>query len=319
MARMMTPEEFALGGMRDGVQLDPVAYLLGALRNRFSALEEEARLSSMTEMLAFQRRPGEHIDSLLARYETVRQRAAVEGQFAMSIEGCSLQLLRAIGIQSQHLYTLLQPFGGRLPSTDVQFQATTAQLSRHGHISEGFRGNVASALSGPMRQARQGSYWSDQQHQPAAPTYPAQHYYGPSSSSSSWDHMLPQHAVAQPDPFALWSPGGSQAADTWAQQRTFLQQSDWTGEQVYFDAPAEETDSATSSDSGNKEVTDIDFAHLSDRDASEQLCWAYRQARRAWRQFTGKPVRRFRCVIERAEGYREGEGEGFFRTQDDTC
>ena len=48
-----------MGGVRNGVQMDPVTYLLAALRSRFAALDEEARLGSMTEMLAFQRKPGE--------------------------------------------------------------------------------------------------------------------------------------------------------------------------------------------------------------------------------------------------------------------
>jgi hypothetical protein len=111
MARMVTPQEMAMGGLINGVAVDPVTYLLGSLHARFAALEEESRLTSMTEMFAFTQRPGETINALLARYETVRQRAAIEGQFVMSIEGCSLQVLRACNIQSQHLFTLLQPFG----------------------------------------------------------------------------------------------------------------------------------------------------------------------------------------------------------------
>jgi hypothetical protein len=47
--------------------------MLGALQVWFAALEEETRLSSMTEMLAFTRRLGESINALLARYEIVRQ------------------------------------------------------------------------------------------------------------------------------------------------------------------------------------------------------------------------------------------------------
>ena len=78
--------------------MDPVTYMLGALQTRFAALEEETRLTSMTEMLAFTRRPGEAINAVLARYEIVRQRAAVEGQIVMSMEGCSMQLLRACNI-----------------------------------------------------------------------------------------------------------------------------------------------------------------------------------------------------------------------------
>ena len=53
------------GGMQNGIMVDPVSYLLIALQRRFSALEEESHLTAMTEMLAFQRRPGEHINSLL--------------------------------------------------------------------------------------------------------------------------------------------------------------------------------------------------------------------------------------------------------------
>ena len=74
---------------------DPVTYLLGALQLRFANLEEETRLQSMTEMLAFARRQGEDINALLTRYEVVRQRAANEGRFVMSVERSALQILRA--------------------------------------------------------------------------------------------------------------------------------------------------------------------------------------------------------------------------------
>ncbi len=48
MARMITPQEMMFGGVRNGVAMDPVTYMLGALQTRFAALEEETRLSSMT-------------------------------------------------------------------------------------------------------------------------------------------------------------------------------------------------------------------------------------------------------------------------------
>ena len=80
-ARCMSPQEIIAGGWRGGVLYDPVTYLLGALQLRFANLEEETRLQSMTEMLAFARRQGEDINALLTRYEVVRQRAANEGRF----------------------------------------------------------------------------------------------------------------------------------------------------------------------------------------------------------------------------------------------
>ena len=66
LARMITPQEVAQGGMRGGVQLDPVSYLLGALQLRFANLDEESRLQSMTELLAFTRFGGENINAVLA-------------------------------------------------------------------------------------------------------------------------------------------------------------------------------------------------------------------------------------------------------------
>ena len=64
-ARMISPQEIMSGGWRDGVLLDPVTSLLGALQLRF-ANREETRLQSMTEMLAFARRSGENINALIA-------------------------------------------------------------------------------------------------------------------------------------------------------------------------------------------------------------------------------------------------------------
>ena len=83
IGRMMTPAEVTQGGIVGGQALDLVTHLLQASHTRFSNLAEQGRLTSMTEMLAFQRRPHETINSLIARYETVRQRAATPGQFTM--------------------------------------------------------------------------------------------------------------------------------------------------------------------------------------------------------------------------------------------
>ena len=162
MARMLTPHEMMHGGPPHhnphGPPVDPVTFLLGALHQRFSALEEESRLTCTMELMAFARKPGENVNSLLSRYETVRQRAALEGQFVMSVEGCAVQILRACGIGPQHLFTLLQPFQGQLPQTDQQFNQLCTQLRRYGHISENAPGNIASALQGHPRQARPGAY-----------------------------------------------------------------------------------------------------------------------------------------------------------------
>ncbi len=71
MARTLCPEELRIVSR---VQLDAVSYLAVALHQNFVQMDEETRLSAMTEFFMLQRRPGESINSLLARYEIVRDR-----------------------------------------------------------------------------------------------------------------------------------------------------------------------------------------------------------------------------------------------------
>ena len=120
----------------------------------------------MSEMLAFARRPSESINAVLARYEVVRQRAALEGQFVMSNEGCALQLLRACGVQAQHLFNVLQPFGGQLPQNDVQFQELCAQLRHYGHISENAPAMLLPPCVGRPGRRDQGRIWRAAMHEP---------------------------------------------------------------------------------------------------------------------------------------------------------
>ena len=82
------------------------------LHARFAPVGEETRLQAMTDLLSFGRRNGEGINLVLTRYEIVRQRARAEGFFAMSAEGCALQLLRACGVSTNQM---MQVFNRSIP------------------------------------------------------------------------------------------------------------------------------------------------------------------------------------------------------------
>ena len=258
-------QEILHGGIRNGVQLDPVLHMLAALQDRFAALGEEARLASMTEMLAFPRRPGETISALFARYEIVRQRAAIEGQFVVSVEGCALQLLRACNIHPNQLMLLLQPFAGMMPTTEPQFNQLVQQLRRHGHVAEGTHGNIATVLSGPLRQARPNAYFAEEQAEQAewiSPN-PASHTY--LSNSTGGRDSYP----AATEPLVSWAAGGSGYTEPGS--------SAWPGPVSAFPATAEEeedidADSATSSDTGNEELPEIPgLDNMSQVDAAELI------------------------------------------------
>ena len=157
LARTMSPLELIHGGVANGVQLDPVSYLIQGLQARYALLDDESRLAAMTEMLAFGRKPGESVNAVLTRYAITRQRARNEGQFVMSVEGCALQLLRAVNVNHNELIQFLQPTQGRLPTTEFEFTNLQSAMRRIGHIAEHSPNNIASSLAG-NRPPRPGAY-----------------------------------------------------------------------------------------------------------------------------------------------------------------
>ena len=76
LGRAITPNEIMHGDLIHGVHHESAPYIIAGLHARFALLDEEARLSAMTEMLAFARRPHEIINGLLTPYEVIRPRAA---------------------------------------------------------------------------------------------------------------------------------------------------------------------------------------------------------------------------------------------------
>ena len=106
-AREIPPQIIVQGGVVNGTPTDPMTYLIHALAENYSALGEEQRLHAMTEMMSFQRKPGELTDQLLTRFDSVRMRAIQQGQLNMSIQGLTWLLLRAIGISDNDLINLL--------------------------------------------------------------------------------------------------------------------------------------------------------------------------------------------------------------------
>ena len=204
----------------------------------------------------------------------------------MTCEGNALQVLRALNTTATELVALLQPFGGRYPGNEQELAQLFQILRRQRHISEGNPGNIASSLSGPMRQARPGAYFGDQQeseHQQA--------FYG----------MQPN---TQEHPPAFWSPGGSVHAEA-GYPATHTQQAYTTS----FDEDDSGTDTETSSDSGNEHIETQDYTGWSEPQVAEHVYMQYRNAKRVWRRYTKKPVRAFRSGFKKFHR-RKGSGKG---------
>ena len=91
----------------------------------------------MQELMGFHRRQGEDTDALVARYRTLRHRAAQNGGgMLMNWEGYTWLLLRACGVNSTQPMQLLSPWQGRFPATQNEFEDLQVQLRRMARILE---------------------------------------------------------------------------------------------------------------------------------------------------------------------------------------
>ena len=63
------------GGIINGIVADPVTFLMHHLGERFAPLGEESRLQATTALFGFQRQHNARIDSVLQRFDSIRQQA----------------------------------------------------------------------------------------------------------------------------------------------------------------------------------------------------------------------------------------------------
>ena len=273
LARSLTPAEVYNGGVVNGIQLDPVSFLLHGLQARFAPLDEETRLRAAQDLLSFSRRQGETVDTVISRFELTRQRARAEGGGAVSIETGALLLLRACGVSAEQFQVLTQPFGLRLPTTEPEFAAMTHHLRRMGHIVERYPNNIASGLratSGPVNQ-----------------TYMAEAGTGSSSGEHVSDWPMPEAGLG-----------------SW---RSVPDSADWAFA-AYEAEDASDTASATSSDHEDAFPVE-DLQGMTAQQVDEYLFGQYQHAKRRWRRYTGKPVRALRRVLRR-KGKGKGTHKG---------
>ena len=273
LARNLNYQERTTGGVINGQQVDPVTYLLSHLATHFAPLGEESRLSAISELMQFSRNSNEPIDSMLARFLTLRFRASQGGNgVAMSWEGYSWLLLRACGINQHQLLNVLQPYQGRFPSTEAEFNAMQLTLRRMGHILEHTPGNIASQLR-------------------AAPT---RNFFAGEGDQ-----------FGQPQPNDPWSAG----PDPWSSSAAYNARS--VAANAYA-ATGSEQDSGTDSDTISSLGEQVDhsdpaLAGLTPNQIDEHLFWAYEKAKSRWRKHMHKAAHKVRKFLKRSG---KGKGKG---------
>ena len=104
IVREVPPDQLAnesatdLGNGNDPVWHSGADLLIQGLSARFSPLQVEAAIGSMTELVAFKRKPGESIDRANTRFELLRHKAGNLGNFNIGIPNLAWMLLNALSI-----------------------------------------------------------------------------------------------------------------------------------------------------------------------------------------------------------------------------
>jgi len=213
MALNCAYDDLTNGAMVNGVHLGPVTYLLTQLAAAYAPLGEEVRLKAMSDLMMFQRLNGENTDALVARFRQLRYLAAQGGAgINMSWEGYCWLLIRAVGVTSNQLLTVLQPFQGRFPNTEQEFEEMIMTMRRMGHILEGSVGNLAQQLRTPPSGATAASLfptWGNHTQQPVPATL--------------MQHAFPSYTP--PPPVQSWAP-----TDPWSAQDPWQSQQQQAGQ-----------------------------------------------------------------------------------------
>ena len=120
LIRELTPQQLQHGDVdpQTGAHYTGLMLLVNVLARRYAPLEAENTTKSISEFLSFKRMPGETIDSVLVRFDILRNRAQARAGFAVNLTGLSWLLLQSLGLNAEMWDRLLAPIGGLMPQNE---------------------------------------------------------------------------------------------------------------------------------------------------------------------------------------------------------
>ncbi|CAK8987555.1 Uncharacterized protein SCF082_LOCUS1028, partial [Durusdinium trenchii] len=296
LIRELTPQQLQHGDVdpNTGQQLTGLMLLVAVLARRYAPLEAENTTKSIAEFLSFRRQPGEAIDSVLVRFDILRNRANVRAGFAVNWTGLSWLLLQSLGLNAEMWDRLLAPLGGQMPQNEHELGGLMERIRRLFHLKEGrmqYHGHQG-AMGDP------GQFFTEGYFPTFAPEGAAGSAFlagGPSPPDPWSSYVQSGHSPlnSSPDPNACCGPMSSHAF-----------QADRADQAVccptcgmYFQDDGFSTD--TSSDDGTEMMSDDQI------DPSEAYL-QYAFARKRWRRVSNKFPRRYRKHGKGSRGFGKG-------------
>ena len=215
---------------------------------------------------------------------TLRYRAPQGGiGMTLSWAGYAWLVLRACSCNSNQLLQLLQPYQGRFPNTEAEFNALTMALRRMGHILAGTAGNVSNQLrSAPQRGffadshtfvATQGDPWQNEGQDPWS------NGRGPWAQSAS---------TAQVSLF--WHGSAGPIATAPAPAATTISS--------FLAGAAHDIDSETMPHHRRPRLHRSDLTEMTPNEVDEHLFFQYQKSKANWRKRMHRPTRKVRQSVK---------------------
>eukprot|EP00435_Cladocopium_sp_Y103_P070385 s66_g35.t1 len=280
--------------LRDGVwegnmHIPGLMLVCRTLAQRFAPLESELQTRTMSELMNFQRLPGESIDSSLTRFEVLRHRVGQRGGLVMNATSQAYLLLNGLRLHPQQWDRALLPIDGQLPMNEMELNQLMDRLRRVGRLQEGHFG--VSNRQGATGEV--GAYYFPMFD--ATPTpgggLDGFTYYGNNGPQS----FQPQQPQMQPDmPGSSGLIGQSMQSSFPAMPNDEVIEDQCTRCGMYYE---DEFSSSTESDVGDddSEAGQL-YAHYNNDPSllGNVLYGDYMLAKQRWRRFSGRPPRRYR-------------------------
>ena len=287
-ARSLPPNALVAGGMVAGVHHDPMVFLIHSIASNWGDLGKETAMAATMELNNFSKKLGENSDSLIIRFELVRDRASQDGGMDISIRQAAVTLLTSVGPTDEQLQRLLDPTDGLFPSDEPEYTRMVTKLRRMGHIIEGHHNNIAKMLR-PQR-GRDGNntyHIGDTSDNPGtADPWTVSDPWGGTGTGSGRYAPSPAYPAFTPPYTADVQMGyavggdGDGMADSDCGTDTDTVSSRWSQPEDFSAIPGPPPGSTSSQ-------------------VNEHLFWAYQRAKSNWRRHSEKPVRRARRFIKR--------------------
>ena len=234
-------------------------------------------------------------------------------------EGYSYLFLRATGVSPNQLLTILQPYAGRFPNTQQEFEDMTLAVRRMARIIEGHPGNLAQSLQAPANMFATPDQQNPQDGGPNGVAYPTWNSYG---QHPAWNNYQPM-GLGAADPMNAappWQAAGSAQNPAGQYSGYNNQQSQDPGYNYQSIGEDSGTESDTSSDYEDYDQADYNrtqyepaVANMTPEQQDHHYWQTYRSAKRNYRSHFRKPTRRVRRFAKRRGFGRKGKGRGKHR------